>query len=57
MVIEKIRHLLDEEAIILDGLDEAAMGHTQDGLLVYKKLMNFWDGVVLKRMSLLKKLM
>ena len=35
MVIEKIRHLLDEEAIILDGLDEAAMGHTQDGLLVY----------------------
>jgi len=29
----------------------------EDGLLVYKKLMNFWDGVVLKRMSLLKKLM
>ena len=35
MVIERILHLLDEEAIILYGLDEAVMGHTQDGLLVY----------------------
>tara|TARA_R110002153_G_scaffold185294_5_gene338443 strand:+ start:5079 stop:5312 length:234 start_codon:yes stop_codon:yes gene_type:complete len=35
MVIEEIRHLLDEEAIMLDGLDEAAIGYTQDGLLIY----------------------
>ena len=35
MVIEEIQHLLDDEAIILDGLDEAVMGHSQDGLLIY----------------------
>jgi len=35
MIIEEIRHLLDDEAIILDGLDEAIMGYSQDGLLIY----------------------
>ena len=35
MVIEEIQHLLDDEAIILDGLDEAVMGYSQDGLLIY----------------------
>jgi len=35
MIIEEIRHLLDDEAIVLDGLDEAIMGYSQDGLLIY----------------------
>jgi len=35
MIIEEIRHLLDDGAIILDGLDEAIMGYSQDGLLIY----------------------
>lgn len=35
MIIEEIQHLLDDEAIILDGLDEAVIGYSQDGLLIY----------------------
>ena len=35
MIIDEIQHLLDDEAIILDGLDEAIMGYSQDGLLIY----------------------
>jgi len=35
MIIEEIQHLLDDGAIILDGLDEAIMGYSQDGLLIY----------------------
>lgn len=35
MIIEEVRHLLDDGAVILDGLDEAIMGYSQDGLLIY----------------------
>jgi len=35
MIIEEIQPLLDDGAIILDGLDEAIMGYSQDGLLIY----------------------
>lgn len=35
MNIEDIRDFLDDEAIILDGLDEAIIGHSDDGILIY----------------------
>jgi hypothetical protein len=35
MIIEEIQHLLDDEAVILEGLDEAVIGYSQDGLLIY----------------------
>ncbi len=35
MDIEAIREFLDEEAVIINGLDEAILGYSDSGLLVY----------------------
>ena len=35
MEIEAIREFLDEEAVIIDGLDEAILGYSDTGLLIY----------------------
>ena len=33
--IEVIREFLDEKALVIDGLDEAVVGYSDGGLLVY----------------------
>ena len=35
MDIEAIREFLDEEAVIIDGLDKAILGYSDTGLLIY----------------------
>tara|TARA_R100001463_G_scaffold103168_1_gene157477 strand:- start:513 stop:749 length:237 start_codon:yes stop_codon:yes gene_type:complete len=35
MDIEAIREFLDEEAVIINGLDEAILGYSDTGLLIY----------------------
>ena len=35
MDIEAIREFLDEEAVIIDGLDQAILGYSDTGLLIY----------------------
>ena len=41
--IENVRELLDPEALILDGLDDAAVGRSDCGKLIYDydKMVNF----------------